>query len=133
YHRLAVVLIAVPPLRERPDDIDALARHFLALFNAEHPKHLTLSGEAIGALRSYDWPGNVRELRNAIERACVMADPDCMLEPDDFTFDMRRVVQIAQAQKTPRQEAADEEQARYRELLRRHRGNVTRAAREEGI
>jgi DNA-binding NtrC family response regulator len=133
YQRVAVVPIEVPPLRARPEDIDALARHFLAQFNTEFGKHITLSGQAMAALHAYDWPGNVRELRNTIERATVMNDAHCVLEAEDFTFDMARAMQNAQRQKTPRQEADEEEKARYRELLRRRRGNVTQAALEEGV
>jgi DNA-binding NtrC family response regulator len=73
FHRLNVVPIMLPPLRERREDIPALARHFLQRFAKEIKKNLSeISGEALGKLFAYDWPGNVRELANVIERAVVL-------------------------------------------------------------
>lgn len=73
YHRLNVVPIMLPPLRDRREDIPALARHFLQRFAKEVKKNLSgISEEALGKLSSYDWPGNVRELANVIERAVVL-------------------------------------------------------------
>jgi len=75
YHRLAVVTIALPPLREHREDITLLAEHFLARACADHGLPLrTLSAEARTALLGYDWPGNVRELSNILERAALLAD-----------------------------------------------------------
>jgi NtrC-family two-component system response regulator AlgB len=73
-YRLNVMEVTVPPLRERPEDIEPLARRFLTFF-ARKSKRATpdLSGEAIQALRNYPWPGNVRELRNALERAVILS------------------------------------------------------------
>jgi DNA-binding NtrC family response regulator len=73
FHRLNVVPITLPPLRERREDIPALARHFLERFAKEVKKNLSeISEEALGKLSAYDWPGNVRELANVIERAVVL-------------------------------------------------------------
>jgi DNA-binding NtrC family response regulator len=72
YFRLARYTVCMPPLRERPEDIDLLARHFLRAFSAEMGmKAPPLSDDALQALRAYDFPGNVRELRNIIERALI--------------------------------------------------------------
>jgi len=77
FYRLHVFPITVPPLRERPADIPALARHFLALFAAEEGKRIRLiTPEALQLLRSFRWPGNIRQLENAIFRAVVLADGD---------------------------------------------------------
>ena len=77
FYRLHVFPITVPPLRERPADIPALARHFLALFAAEEAKRIRLiTPEALQLLRSFRWPGNIRQLENAIFRAVVLADGD---------------------------------------------------------
>ncbi|RMG42683.1 MAG: sigma-54-dependent Fis family transcriptional regulator [Acidobacteria bacterium] len=77
YYRLNVVTIALPPLRERREDIPLLAEHFLAEFSDEHGKPgLRFAPEAIPAMIQYDWPGNVRELRNAVERAVLLAERD---------------------------------------------------------
>ena len=73
YHRLNVIAITLPPLRERAEDIGALAEHFLRRFAAESKKHCTiLENEALAKLTAYHWPGNVRELANVIERAVVL-------------------------------------------------------------
>jgi DNA-binding NtrC family response regulator len=72
-YRLQVVEIAIPPLRERKEDILPLAQHFLAKFAAENSgSPLTVSEEAAGLLQAYRWPGNVRELENVMERATVL-------------------------------------------------------------
>jgi DNA-binding NtrC family response regulator len=77
YFRLSVFPIQVPPLRERPDDIVILARHFLEKFSREVNKPpLMLSDAALDELRGYPWPGNVRELQNCIERAVILCDGD---------------------------------------------------------
>jgi DNA-binding NtrC family response regulator len=76
YWRLNVFTIDLPPLRERPEDIQALAEHFLERFTlAMNRPRMRFSAEALETLRSYTWPGNVRELQNAIERAVVLGKP----------------------------------------------------------
>jgi DNA-binding NtrC family response regulator len=75
YFRISAVPLTIPPLRDRADDIDILADHFLEKFSRELGKPLlTLSAEARLRLREYPWPGNVRELQNALERAVILAD-----------------------------------------------------------
>ena len=78
YFRISAVPLTIPPLRERGDDIDILADHFLEKFSRELGKPpLTLSADARRRLHDYSWPGNVRELQNALERAVILADgPD---------------------------------------------------------
>jgi DNA-binding NtrC family response regulator len=77
YFRLSVFPITVPPLRERPDDIAILARHFIETECRElGKKPLTLAPAALEAMRSYAWPGNVRELQNCVERAVILVDGD---------------------------------------------------------
>lgn len=71
YFRLSRFVIKLPPLRERREDIEPLARHFLAMLTKTAP--MTLARDALQLLVSYDWPGNVRELRNAIERGVILA------------------------------------------------------------
>jgi len=76
FWRLNVFVIELPPLRDRPEDIPALAEHFLERFTTAMNKPvMKLSAEALEALRTYPWPGNVRELQNAIERAVVLGKP----------------------------------------------------------
>ena len=84
YFRLNVFEIELPPLRERREDIELLAYHFLHKFNRRFGKHIsTISAEVLRALQQYDFPGNVRELENLIERAVVLERGD-ILSPDSF-------------------------------------------------
>jgi DNA-binding NtrC family response regulator len=73
YYRLNVVKIDLPPLRERPEDIPVLARHFVEKFSRAGGPTNVIAPDAMEALVHYGWPGNIRELENAIERACVTA------------------------------------------------------------
>jgi DNA-binding NtrC family response regulator len=74
YYRLNVFPISLPPLRERVEDIELLAEHFLSAVNARERTLKRLSPAASERLIAYRWPGNVRELKNAVERAAIMAD-----------------------------------------------------------
>ena len=77
FYRLSVVPIRVPPLRERRDDIRALAEYFLDEFCARNNFHRkTIDGEVFSALESYGWPGNARELKNTVERMAILAPGD---------------------------------------------------------
>jgi len=77
YYRLCVIPIVVPPLRERPGDVSAIARHYIELFSSQLAKKVSrITADASAALEDYRWPGNVRELRNVIERAVVLAPTD---------------------------------------------------------
>jgi transcriptional regulator with GAF, ATPase, and Fis domain len=79
YHRLAVLRIHLPPLRERPEDIPLLSELFLQQFNAKYGKRIMrLTGEAVRLLQSYLWPGNIRELRNVIERVVVESETEAI-------------------------------------------------------
>ncbi|MCL5966803.1 MAG: sigma-54 dependent transcriptional regulator [Deltaproteobacteria bacterium] len=77
YFRLNVIQIVIPPLRDRREDIPALATHFVSKFSREMGKAVTrIDGEAMRALLAYDYPGNVRELENILERAVIMETKD---------------------------------------------------------
>jgi DNA-binding NtrC family response regulator len=77
FYRLHVFPITVPPLRERPEDIADLVRHFLIRFAAEEGKRIrAVTGEALSLLNAHPWPGNVRQLENAVFRAVVLAEGD---------------------------------------------------------
>jgi len=72
FHRLNVLPVVVPPLRDRPDDIERLVQHFLVKFTESKPVKLTISNKSLAAMIDYEWPGNVRELANFIQRICVL-------------------------------------------------------------
>ena len=83
YHRLNVVALHVPPLRDRADDIPSLAAHFLERAGARCRRRVTgIAPEALAYLKAYGWPGNVRELENAIERAVVLGSGETLLPED---------------------------------------------------
>ncbi len=90
YYRLNVVRLEVPPLRERPEDILPLARHFLEIYTQKFGKSFrALAADSEQALQAYHWPGNIRELRNLMERAVLLDDGSTLtadqlrMEPDD--------------------------------------------------
>jgi len=88
YHRLKVVSIKLPALRERRDDIPLLIEHFLKEFTSSHAKTITAITPAVRkVLMAYSWPGNVRELKNTIE-SMVVIDADGLLDLDDLTEDL---------------------------------------------
>jgi DNA-binding NtrC family response regulator len=134
YHRLNVVPITLPPLRERREDIPALALHFLQRFAKEVKKSLSgISEEALGKLSAYDWPGNVRELANVIERAVVLGQgPE--IAPHDLP------ARIAAAQSEPQSDGISYRDAMdaYRKqlvmrALAQTQGNRAAAARALGL
>jgi transcriptional regulator with GAF, ATPase, and Fis domain len=74
FYRISVFPIEVPPLRRRPEDIPALAHHFVSLFSAQlNRPAVRLTNDDVRLLQQYDWPGNVRELQNVVERAMILA------------------------------------------------------------
>ena len=79
-NRINVVSIQLPPLRERRDDIPAMAQHFLERFNTENARSAQFSSTALRVLTSCYWPGNVRELENCVERTATMAQGDVITD-----------------------------------------------------
>ena len=80
FYRLNVFQVRVPPLRERAEDIDEIAEHFLALHNQRENRSLRFTRRALEALKSYAWPGNVRELRNIVDRTAILAEGEEIAE-----------------------------------------------------
>lgn len=88
YYRLNVLAIALPPLRERPEDVPQLCRYFLERFNTKMGKAVQdIAPAAMGVLLDYRWPGNVRELENVIERAVLLAE-DTLLSPEHLPLEI---------------------------------------------
>jgi len=88
YYRFSAFPVTIPSLRERPDDIPALAEHFLSR-TEDGDRHLPLSPDVIETLMSHDYPGNVRELRNVLERAAILAYGQVMC-PEHVVFETAR-------------------------------------------
>lgn len=80
YYRLFIVSIDIPPLSERKEDIEPLAKHFLSIFNKEYKLNKTISDDAIAILKNHSWPGNVSELRNVVKRLVISAAGDRISE-----------------------------------------------------
>ncbi|MBE3557833.1 MAG: sigma 54-interacting transcriptional regulator [Ktedonobacteraceae bacterium] len=89
FYRLKVITITLPPLRERPEDIEPLVEHFLRLLSIEGEAPLRISPEAMELLRGYSWPGNVRELRSALQSGQILCDDNLIL-PKDLPEAIRR-------------------------------------------
>jgi DNA-binding NtrC family response regulator len=97
FYRLNVMPIFLPPLRERPDDIPALAMSFLAKFSKEHGKEITsIQPECLDLMKKYRWPGNIRELENVIERAFIVESTETMTVsslPDQIKNELSPAIQ----------------------------------------
>jgi DNA-binding NtrC family response regulator len=139
YYRLNVIILAVPPLRERAEDISVLAYHFLAKYGEEFGK--PMKGIAPGVMErllSHRWPGNVRELENIIERAVAVADgPEIDLRDIDG-FAGQRTAEAPKPEPSatikPYAEAKEAFETTYvHDLLAQANGNVTEASRIAGI
>ncbi len=130
FFRLAVVPVALPPLRERPDDIPLLARHFVARLAARHRVPVPeLAAGALDALARHDWPGNVRELRNVLERAVVVRGGQPIREEDVHL----PAGFAASAAPAPTLDEETREREAALEALRHSGGNRDAAARRLGI
>jgi DNA-binding NtrC family response regulator len=134
FFRLNVFRLRMAPLRERRSDIPLLARHFLAsLYEGKDGERKILSPAAVQRLALYDWPGNVRELLNVIQRAVVFADGREIL-PSHVSLPFPGAAADGPVSfREARSRAIEEfERAYIEEILYRHHGNITRAAREAG-
>src|SRR5437867_9713087 len=134
YHRLNVVPITLPPLRERKDDISVLALHFLRRYSNETKKSFSeISPDALERLCAYGWPGNVRELANVIERAVVLGQGP-RIDPHDLS---PRIVAARSESRSERISYRDAMDAYRRQLvmsaLAQAQGNRAAAARALGL
>jgi len=133
FYRLNVVQVMLPPLRDRREDIPALAEHFLGRAAAKLGRTLRLSPSALERLLRYPWPGNVRELENAIERAAILARSE-RIEPDDLPPHVSAGLQLGPSPPLPRQiSLADAERAHILQTLERFGRNHSGAAEALGI
>jgi DNA-binding NtrC family response regulator len=147
YYRVNVIAIELPPLRERAGDIRLLAHAFLKRYGQERVTRF--ADDAMAALDAYRWPGNVRELQNVIERACALADEDTVRRRDlpDYVLHaeplraagaLPAAADVGSHTGLSLQEAREHwmktlESAYLRDLLERHGGNVSAAAKAAGI
>ncbi len=135
FYRLYVIHLEIPPLRERPKDIEILIRHFLKKFSMQYRnQQLTISADAMSNLMRYPWPGNVRELQNVLQRAVLMAQ-STMLTSDDFNLEPRTIAtDLDWIKHLPLgQKMRTVETHFILETLREHNGNRTHSAKTLGI
>ena len=133
FYRLNVIQIVLPPLRDRREDIPALAEHFLVRSAGKLGRTLRLAPETLERLLRYPWPGNVRELENAIERATILARGE-VVEPDDLPPHVSAGLQLGPSPALPRQiTLADAERSHILQTLERFGRNHSGAAEALGI
>lgn len=145
YYRINIFPIEIPPLRERRDDIPALANHFLKQVSQEiNQRPSEFSPGALNLLLNHDWPGNVRELENAVERAVILASGDVIRQGHlvdimgmlpHIDLDVPRTSEeLKQLKKTVRQKSVESVEKQFvLGALKRNGWNVTRAAEETGM
>ena len=133
FYSLSAATVHLPPLRERREDVVLLAYHFLRISNPKHGKEiLGFSSGAIRKLMDYDWPGNVRELETRVTEAATLSNKT-VLGADDLLFAGKVAPHDWLPFREAKAEVVGDFEKRYLDaLLRRTRGNVTRAARESG-
>ena len=130
-YRLKTIVITLPPLRERPDDIPLLAELFLARFGGE--KNIAvIAKETMDLLLRYTWPGNVRELEHVMERAAALAT-HTVLSPDDLPIEIRDCMDDESQLSQARRKSKNLDQDRVLATLRVAAGNKEEAAQRLGI
>ncbi len=133
YYRLNVIPITIPPLRERPEDLEPLVRFFIRRFSITYKKEITdIEDAALDILSGYDWPGNVRELENAIEYAFVRSNGNIITAwklPAQIREKIKANIPVSKYY------SCDDEPERKEilDVLDKHKWNKTKAARELGI
>lgn len=139
YYRLNVINIQVPPLRERKEDIQLLAEHFLEKCLVSSTKKSNgFTNEAIHALENYNWPGNVRELENNIERAVTLAKENKItladLSPHFLDSHTSQISYDGKSLTELKHKAIEEIEKKYLLILmEKYKGNITRVAEEAGL
>ena len=127
-YRINTIEILLPPLRERPEEIPALARYFLALYARKYRlAEKSITKEAFSVLGSHHWPGNVRELSHAVERALILSDGESL---DADSFELK---QAAGNEKTGSLNLEASERSMVRVAIERSGGNISHAAGILGI
>jgi two-component system NtrC family response regulator len=130
YYRLGVVVISVPPVREREGDIPLLATTLLQSYAAEDKKRITgFSPQAVRALKNHDWPGNVRELENRVKRAVIMAE-GAKVTPRDLELTSSYAGYRGMGLKEAREAL---EKDLIQRSLTRNKGSITKVAKELGV
>lgn len=150
YYRLNVIRLRVPPLRERRSEIPTIVNYYINHYSAKFGRRdIEITPQAVDLLMVCDWPGNVRQLTNEIQRIVARAEDGTLITPDHLSPELRRtsspitppaLVTPINALAAPMPEGttladalADLERRMIAEALRKHSGNISRAARELGL
>jgi transcriptional regulator with PAS, ATPase and Fis domain len=134
YYRLAVFPIVLPPLRERPEDVPALAEHFLRVFRERGRRAVPgLAPEALRCLQAYPFPGNVRELENEVERAVALAEDGRPIGPEHLSERIRQGASAPPPEPPTLGAAIERLKRRMIEDALRECGSKTRAAERLGL
>jgi DNA-binding NtrC family response regulator len=155
YYRLNVIRLRVPPLRERRSEIPAIVNYYVNHYSAKFGRlDITVTPQTLDLLMVFDWPGNVRELTNEIQRIVARAEDGTIITPEHLSPELRRTsvpvttsMQFAHASGlgalaaagaisqglTLADAMAELERRMIAEALRKHNGNISRAARELGL
>lgn len=132
-YRINTIEIEVPPLRNRQEDIELLAEHFLHIYAKKYNKNIhAISEAALKRMEKYPWPGNVRELQHAIERAVIMSTGH-ILNPEDFFFSTGTQEKKEGHVTLEEFNLEDVEKILIRKVLQKFDGNITQAANELGL
>ncbi|HYP53114.1 MAG TPA: sigma-54 dependent transcriptional regulator, partial [Pyrinomonadaceae bacterium] len=144
YYRLNVIRLRVPPLRERRSEIPTIVNYYINHYSAKFGRRdIQITPQTIDLLMVCDWPGNVRQLTNEIQRIVARGEDGTLITPEHLSPDLRRTVtpsalvpasDPATTQGRTLADALGElEQKMIAEAMRRHSGNISRAARELGL
>jgi transcriptional regulator with PAS, ATPase and Fis domain len=150
FHRLNVIRIHIPPLRERKEEIFPLVEHFLKIFSERMEKNVRLSEEVAEKLYSYNWPGNIRQLQNEIERIVSYAEEKHIATIDDISPEIASYkrakrsgsvestngsrIQVSIPMDATLAEAVEVlERFILSDMLKKNRGNISRTARQLGL
>ncbi len=150
YYRLNVIRLRVPPLRERRSEIPTIVNYYINHYSAKFGRHdIQITPQAVDLLMVSDWPGNVRQLCNEIQRVVARAEDTTVITPDHLSPELKRtasptsptsamstlasLTSTAVENVTLADALAEVERRMIADALRRHRGNISRAARELGL
>ena len=155
YYRLNIIRLRVPPLRERRSEVPAIVNYYINHYAAKFDRHdLHISPQAVDLLMVADWPGNVRQLCNEIQRIVARAENNTLITPEHLSPELRRIgvpslptASVAQLSTTKGSSSetislegvtladalSEVERRMIAETLSRHKGNISRAARELGL
>ncbi len=134
-YRINTIEIRLPPLRERTEDMEPLATHFLTMYTKKYNKPVhSISASAIARMQKYHWPGNVRELQHAVERAVILSNKPT-LQAEDFFFNAEGGKSTADQEDLhlEKYDLEEVEKLLIRKVLKKHGGNISKAAGDLGL